>query len=418
MATQSAYRPSGEGANREQARAERVRDCNREGEKERDESLGGLPAFQVLGHELSLSTAADDKRSTPVVSAAASGTATVDPTAAAVTTAGADGVHNRRSSRAAAVAATLAAVASAKAATDDAVASVSSTSRHRSVGTSISGTLTITSVQGGSDGDSGGCLRDRREAVDREDSRCRQPAWPERAPGKEDGGITGAANVAAGNGHREHKWHKRVAGTFAGADADHKAGEGRGSVSGGERRDEKGFVAAAAASAVEPSISAAPSDLITTPWLPDSREGARLDGVGASAGGGDSPPLLGSAEPPPALTHHNPESLPSQRQQDDSRGKETIAVATRPAMGFPVAATAGSSVLLPGAIPAGGAFDDGVGVGADCRRDNGAGDAELGMTRPRTATRRWDRPGPPGEDEVLAKTLLSRAAVTSALSNR
>lgn len=48
------------------------------------------------------------------------------------------------------------------------------------------------------------------------------------------------------------------------------------------------------------------------------------------------------------------------------------------------------------------------------------GDEDLGMTRPRTATRRWNRPGPPGddEDEVIAKTLLSGLTVTSALSQR
>lgn len=48
------------------------------------------------------------------------------------------------------------------------------------------------------------------------------------------------------------------------------------------------------------------------------------------------------------------------------------------------------------------------------------GDEDLGMTRPRTATRRWNRLGPSGddEDEVIAKTLLSRLTVTSTLSQR
>lgn len=105
-------------------------------------------------------------------------------------------------------------------------------------------------------------------------------------------------------------------------------------------------------------------------------------------------------------------------------------------MGYP-----GINGRIPGAPEAGGGQDAAVGgrrsaEGADesasngGRRDgqgvagtgDGAGwvavDGELGMTRPRTATRRWDRPGPLGDDEVIAKTLLSRSAVASTLSNR
>lgn len=48
--------------------------------------------------------------------------------------------------------------------------------------------------------------------------------------------------------------------------------------------------------------------------------------------------------------------------------------------------------------------------------DRGIG--ELGMTRPRTATRRWDRPEPPTDNEIISRALLSSSSIISTLTNR
>lgn len=344
------------------------------------------------------------------------------------------GGPDRRSTRAAAVAAAVAAVASAKAATDDAVASVSSSGRHRSIGTSISDTLVISS----SSRDSGvGCGGDDGGSINLAEGGGQHPdVWPERAPGKEDGGVAGEQGAAAGSSRHhhggrlagngvEHKWHKRVTGSSACDAAGEKLGYWVGSGKGGVRGDGALSIqdAGRAAAAQGAASSATPSDLIINPWPQPSRGGGgyrhALDGVEARGGGGeDSPPLLGSPESPPPAVRHSPPFPPSRRSPDDSREEKPVGVVARSIAGFPTSSTPGGGGGLdvtPGLNPAGGSREGDVWI-ADDGREGVRG--ELGMTRPRTATRRWDRPGPPGEDELIAQTLLSRASVTSSLSHR
>lgn len=337
---------------------------------------------------------------------------------------GANGPGPRRSSssRAAAVAATLAAVASAKAAADDAVASVSSSGRHRSIGTSISDTLVVTRAGGGTAGAGSGARRE--EAVNRGGVRARPAAWPEPAPGKEDGGDAGRERsaVAANCGHLRRvgsdedgaKWHKREAGEFSGS-ADEKArspegGGGGGGVryAGGEAHRLRGDLDPTKLEEEATTSAAAPRPLSGLTPGPSSWSTSPT-GMGAPAGeGGDSPPRLGSPELSPLAPPQ------SRRSPDNVRNRQISgvdAIIARSPIAFPTAAGVGldRGIAGEGAGVLEGDFDGVVGV-------NGGG--ELGMTRPRTATRRWDRPGPPGDDEVISKALLSRAAVTSTLSNR
>ncbi|CBN74909.1 katanin p80 subunit [Ectocarpus siliculosus] len=459
----------------------------------------GMPAFQVLGRQVVLlPTAAEEKvrSSSPLGGPAA--TPAANPSGVTVggpSSAVGGRLQNRHAARAEAVAATVAAVASAKAATDDAVASVAGSIRHRSVGTSISDTLVI--ADGGT----------ADQADDRAGGREHRPAaWSEPAPGKDDGGNYGRDSgrgvaaalgvVAAGDRHRlggerraaggaggdddECKWHKRVAGAFAGVEgtADDEKGVERRGDSGGDgsggknrgkrtadekeaRREEDGTDRAANAgvsSGVTPRFT-------VNPWPKDSRveAGGRIR-TEVPGGGQDSPPLLGSPEPAPAAasnparSKNEPPSFPSSSRRSPDRPQpreKTHAVVTRSsAVGFPittadgsssggesnsppapsgglppearraggvsaVAAAAAAAAAASGSEPEGLSVADifGGGGGGDCGGGGGGGD-ELGMTRPRTATRRWDRPGPPGDDEVIAKTLLSRATATSTLSNR
>lgn len=442
---QPGSRSSGTSASRERAREERARDSQRAEDKALDEDSADLHAFQVLGRHLPLSTAADEKTSSPAANpSAVPAAAATNPGAADASEAGsssvvaanggANGGPERRFTRAAAVAAAVAAVASAKAATDDAVASVSSSGRHRSIGTSISDTLVITSSTsrgggGGHGGDDGGS--------NLAEGGGQQPAaWPERAPGKEDGRIAGEQGLAVGSSHHhggrlagnevEHKWHKRVTGTFAcDAAAGDKFGDRVGTGQPGARGDgtlskqDAGRPVAAQGAA----SSATPSDLMINPWPQASRGGGgryrqALDGMEARGGGGDSPPLMGSPESPPPAARHSPPFPPSRGSPDDSREEKPVGVVARSMAGFPTtsaAAPGGDSDLTPGLNSAGASREGDVWI-ADDGREGARG--ELGMTRPRTATRRWDRPGPPGEDELIAQTLLSRASVTSALSKR
>ncbi|CAN0122144.1 unnamed protein product, partial [Ectocarpus fasciculatus] len=460
----------------------------------------GMPAFQVLGRQVVLlPTAAEEKVSSSSSSSSPPGVPAVTPAAnpsgatavGGPASAGGGMLQNRHAARAEAVAATVAAVASAKAATDDAVASVAGSVRHRSIGTSISDTLVIAD---------GGAVD---QAGDRAGGREHRPAaWSEPAPGKDDGGKYGRDRgrgvaaalgvVAAGDRHRpggerratggagdddECKWHKRVAGAFAGVEGtagDEKGVERRGDSGGdggggktrgnatadekGERREGDGTdraANAAASSGVTPRFT-------VDPWPKDSRveeAGGRIR-AGVPGGGEDSPPLLGSPEPAPtaasnpARSKNEPPSFPSSSRRSPDRPQprdKTDAVVTRSsAVGFPITAADGSSsggggssksppapsgglppearragdvsvaaaAAAPGPEPEGLSVADifGDGGGGDC--GGGGGGDELGMTRPRTATRRWDRPGPPGDDEVIAKTLLSRATATSTLSNR
>ncbi|CAB1105812.1 unnamed protein product [Ectocarpus sp. CCAP 1310/34] len=450
----------------------------------------GMPAFQVLGRQVVLlPTAAEEKAKPSSPPGAPAATPAANPSGATVggpASAGGGRIQNRHAARAEAVAATVAAVASAKAATDDAVASVAGSIRHRSVGTSISDTLVIAD----------GCTAD--QADDRAGGREHRPAaWSEPAPGKDDGGnyvrdcgrgVAAALGVvAAGDRHRlsgerratggaddgdECKWHKRVAGAFAGVEGtadDEKGMERRddsgGDGSGGKTRgkgnaDEKearreGDGTDRAANVGVPS--GVTSRMTVDPWPKDSWvEAEGRNRAGVPGGGEDSPPLLGSPEPAPAAASNparsmnEPPSFPSSSRRSPDRPQpsdKTDTVVTRSsAVGFPITTADGSisgggsnsppapsgglppearragDVSAAAAAAASGPEPEGLSVadifgdgGGDC---GGGGSDELGMTRPRTATRRWDRPGPPGEDEVIAKTLLSRATATSTLSNR
>lgn len=427
--------------------------------------------------------------------------------------------RNRRSSRAEAVAAAVAAVASAKAATDDAVASVSSSGRHRSIGTSISDTLVITAHPGGGNCGVGAPESRPEDSVGNsrgsKQNRSVAAAWTEPAPGKEDGssgvdrgrGVAAALgtiaagdrprlgderHTAASNRDSEHKWHKRVTSAFAGVEqgADGAKAEDRrpDGGDGGGRYGDSGRRGLGAAEEKEAKLTergeekAPPGEtaefsgaarlFTVNPWSQDLRKGgaggAREEARGRGEGG-DSPPLLGSPEPMPAaavaaavvpaasaaaasvcaptdaatsppLRHgDNALFLPStsRRSPDIFRQRESAdaIVARSSTVGFPIAvgdADSSSShntvAPAPDDTPAeeinkrsegDAAAADGISM-ADILSDGGGGGGggELGMTRPRTATRRWDRPGPPGDDEVIAKTLRSRAAVTSTLSNR
>lgn len=474
--------------------------------------------FQVLGRQLPLlPTAAEEKASASAAKApattsplapnpsaiAAAGVSPVAHGAATSATAaglatgvvgeggssgGGGGVHqNRRSSRAAAVAATVAAVASAKAATDDAVASVSSSGRHRSIGTSISDTLVITAHPGS--GEAAAVANRPNDGGDRSGTRHipAAAAWPEPAPGKDDGsrggnhgrgvaaalGVVTASAPTAGHYDSEHKWHKHATGPVASvgdsAMNDDKARDRRdngsaGAVGSGNRIQD----AADAKGAEMTTRSRATPAFVTNPWSQDLRGGGGILGAGEGGkggGGGDSPPLLGSPEPAPAVaaaaataavasppprennTSNNSNNLPffpssSRRSPDAARQREPIneAVGRSSNVGVPTTADAeanrgagvdaGSSppgglrrgkespVDASKALNAADIFSEANGGGGDGGEDGGGGGVELGMTRPRTATRRWDRPGPPGDDEVIGKTLLSRASVTSTLSAR
>ena len=476
-----------------------------------------MPDFQVLGRQLPLlPTSAEEKLSssatnTPATTSPPAPTPSTTVGGAGPTTHGAaaspaaglapgGGVHHtRRSSRAAAVAATVAAVASAKAATDDAVASVSSSGRHRSIGTSISDTLVITARPGAAAGEAGVvAVADRPSGGgDRSGSRHRPAAsaWPEPAPGKDDGGRGGDHGrgvaaalgvVAAGDRHRtggdrqaedasapptaghydnEHKWHKHVTGGAAasveGGGVDDKARDRRdtnSSVGGGVGSGSRGQDTTADEKGAGRATS---SVFVTNPWSQDLRGGILGVGeAGKSGGGGDSPPLLGSPDPappaaaaaatavvasPPPPEKNNPPFFPSssRRSPNAARQRElSDAVVGRSSIvGFPVTAGADADASCAAgadaarrsppsglrlkkeisedesgkAVNAADMFSEADGGGGG---GGGGGSGELGMTRPRTATRRWDRPGPPGDDEVIGKTLLSRASVTSTLSTR
>eukprot|EP00752_Nemacystus_decipiens_P010922 g9706.t1 len=507
-------------------------------EKKRDASpigvggsgIGGMPDFRVLGRQLPLlPTAAEIKTSSASAGTAPATTSPPAPTpsttvggvsstthgaatpaaeglapnvTSGVSSGGGGGVHqNRRSSRAAAVAATVAAVASAKAATDDAVASVSSSGRHRSIGTSISDTLVITAhpgtADGGGVGEAGVAPNRHSDGGDRAGNRHRPEAaaaaaWPEKAPGKDDGGGRGGDHgrgvaaalgvVAAGDRHRirgewqaeaasaltaenydsEHKWHKHVAGggAVAGVEedgiGDDKARDRRecSSSAGGVGRGDRGQVAADDKGAGTATCSGATPAFVTNPWSQDPRGGMlRIGEVGKSGGGGDSPPLMGSPEPAPAAAaagvasppppeESNPPLFSSSSRRSPNTVRQTGAsdavVGRSSTVGFPVIAdpdavagrgpSAVARLSPPGGLELdkeGPADDVGKATNAadilsevDGGGGGGGGGRELGMTRPRTATRRWDRPGPPGDDEVIGKTLLSRASVTSTLSTR
>ncbi|CAM9504852.1 unnamed protein product, partial [Hapterophycus canaliculatus] len=500
------------------------------------------PTFQVLGRQLFLlPTAAEEKEphprlKSPVAAAIEAPATSLSTVSASGRGGGAGASRNRRSSRAEAVAAAVAAVASAKAATDDAVASVSSSGRHRSIGTSISETLVITAHPG-----RGGCgVGEAGATDDRPDGgvgssrgskqhRAIEGAWVEPAPGKKDGssgldrgrGVAAALGVvAAGDRHRlgderhtaannrdsEHKWHKRVTGLFAGAEealddtkTKHRRLDTGDSGCGRDGRGRSWEIGAAEGKEAEvertdekktPTGEAnqflgAAGLFTVNPWSPGPpKRGAGDAGEGAQGRGegGDSPPLLGSPEPiyadaeatstapaahaaadaaaaataataaaaaaapadtttsPPQRISNNLLSLPStsRRSTGISRPRENTddVVARSSTVGFPVAIGDGgrnshnTNAPAPECTPAedrnersnsDAAVAEVLSV-ADIFSDggNGGGDGggELGMNRPRTATRRWHRPGPPGDDEVITKTLLSRAAVTSTLSNR
>lgn len=439
---QRTSRSPGESRPKELARDRSLRNSKSKGDKkDQAENPGALPAFHVLGRHLSVSTVADKKSpfSEPTPSAAVNLVGTPTAPTGAYTPMAAVGASQRRASRATAVAAAVAAVASAKAATDNAVASVSSSGRHRSIGTSISDTLVFTAARRGKGGGGegldggrggvggGGELENRGEGNF-------SAAWPEPAPGKEDrGGNTGVGAVR--RFHRdqqrkgsseEYKGANQIATVLdGGPSADDKVGEGRGSgkveawrSAGGKKQVVGEAVPAVAASAVSPN-------LIANPWIQDLRGGVRslatLGGVGGKGGGEDSPPLLGSADSPPLLPRQSSPSSPSRRPPNTSQRIDgAITPFKYSATGFPVAPiTVGNTDLSPGADATEGSRGNAFGVGNDSGENGGVvREDELGRTRPRTATRRWDRPGPPGEDEVIAKVLLSRAAVTSTLSNR
>ena len=128
---------------------------------------------------------------------------------------------------------------------------------------------------------------------------------------------------------------------------------------------------------------------------------------------GDSPPLLGSEDSSPRLPSVVPSSSRSLHgEQNPSEEGETV-VATRPAVGG-FSTGAAVSVDTDLSTPSPGSVSS---METDLRGVAGGGH-ELGMTRPRTATRRWDRPESPGEDEVITNMLLSGAAFTSKLSER
>ncbi|CAM9719046.1 unnamed protein product [Ectocarpus sp. 12 AP-2014] len=460
----------------------------------------GMPTFQVLGRQVVLlPTAAEEKVRSSSPPGAPAATPAANPSGATVgghASAGGGRLQHRHAARAEAVAATVAAVASAKAATDDAVASVAGSIRHRSVGTSISDTL-VTADGGTAD-----------QADDRAGGREHLPAaWSEPAPGKDEGGNYGRdrgrgvaaalgvvapgdchrlgserrATGGAGDDHDECKWHKRVAGAFAGVEGtadDEKGMERRGDSggdgSGGKTRgkgtaDEK-EARREGDGTDRPANAGVPSGVTprftVDPWPKNSRvEAEGRNRAGVPGGGEDSPPLLGSPEAAPAAasnpagSKNEPPYFPSASRRSPDRPQprdKTDAVVTRSsAVGFPITTADGSSSgggsnsppapsggLPPEARRAGdvsaaasataasGPQPEGLSV-ADIFGDSGGGDCgggsggsgggggdELGMTRPRTATRRWNRPGPPGDDEVIAKTLLSRATATSTLSNR
>lgn len=432
-------------------------------------------------HPLPLSTAAAPSENTTAQPLDVSLSAAVD-IVAAHDDADSNDPH-RRPSRAAAVAAAVAAVASAKAATDSAVAAVSSSGRHRSVGTSISDTLVLASAHqvidenhrcgGGGEqnisAEEGQETGARREGGRNDGSSLgRRPDHPEpwsawAAPGKDDGRVRRVS-------HEGYKWHKRVPGALVGnssgldgqvATADDRLGDIRClknnrvlDEEGQEKRHVGGGLgsAALAAAGAKPSTTYASSYPVRNPWSRETRSMASrpiedsravVRGAPGTGTGGDSPPLLGSPDSYPERLHQSSSPVTSSRRlpaERRSREKDTTrvpSIGVRPVPGFPAEFVA-SSAAAAGAKTAGdppavtptesGAdvggsaiksclLQEGSGIDAYCRNE-GNGSGELGMTRPRTATKRWDRPSLPGEDEVIAKALLSRAAVTSTLSNR
>lgn len=142
--------------------------------------------------------------------------------------------------------------------------------------------------------------------------------------------------------------------------------------------------------------------------------GERGRGTVTPGTGEYSPPLLGSPSSSPARA-------PEQRPQSSSppctntpsndvrhQGQIHSEVSMRPSgeQDTPAAGTLSGSEVA--AVQERAGRSDGWSVGS----------GELGMTRPRTATRRWDRPGPLGDDDVIAKTLLSSSAISATLRNR
>ncbi|CAM9247615.1 unnamed protein product [Scytosiphon promiscuus] len=268
-------------------------------------------------------------------------------------------------------------------------------------------------------------------------------------------------HTAARNNDSERKWHKRVTGAFAGAEeaaddvksgarvvesGDGRSGRGDGSNSWAmgvpeekeaklpSRRDEK-----APTSETDEVLGATPLFTVN-PWSRRSGNGgaAEADQESRGRGGGDSPPLLGSPEPspvpaatavvvpsasPPLPDGSNPQFMPSTSRRSPvtsrQREKTDAIVARSSTVGFPIATGDADRSSHSSAVDPSPDCASADGRNTDDQEDTAAAEGlRLGMTRPRTATRRWDRPGPPGDDEVIAKTLLSRAAVTSTLSNR
>lgn len=307
-------------------------------------------------------------------------------------------------------------------------AAVSTSGRHRSIGTSASETLIAVASSsssrkaGGSVG-KGGDIGARSLSPGRTDPpevKSRGSGMPEREDMERYRAPPGIVNAV-----RNEKWLQRNVGSgsvvIAGADEKDYLGAAR---DGRKKEEHKGVRAFEKQSAMAPGKSRIVAEEEGL-WLRGASEEIGEDSPHSRRLLSPSTTRSRSASPPPSPFQSpravSPLSRPSRMVQDVAiSGDGFAAVNARSAANVP----AGASITV-GSVSAVDDVVSSMAVGVESRpmgaRFRGDGrDEDLGMTRPRTATRRWDRPGPHGdnEGEVIAKALLSRLTVTSALSQR
>lgn len=386
---------------------------------------------------------------------------------------------SRRAARAAAVAAAVAAAASAKVAADDALASMSSSGRHRSIGTSVSDTLIMRSATDGVARDgkidgsdvAGDDVGSTRQGVGKEDpgTALRQgghiaapsgSVWQEPAPGKHDGevrGRDGGVDSFINGSHRRARECRREYGLGKGGggggdddgkklcedldgDKRRKQYAERSSDGIARRNDDSGspadarepsisehkssdrcIEAAATKDAqrdeeeyhVSPQASAPaqphPSPIVTNPGPAFTSGSGAFEIASPVDGENDSPPCLGSLGS--ATVEHSPTFGCRNGATSPENGPGVTESGSLEELG-------GCEASTP-AVEARAKLRRGVeewpGSGGE---DGSWGNGDLGMSRPRTSTRRWDSPRPPKDDEVIAKTMLSHSAATSMLRER